>query len=226
MKRSLTTRSRPISASLFLSSILFIAGPIGCGDLLKQPAPAKALFSIEPGAPDAAASPGPATAAVAIERVLQVRPLRVSPPFDGVSFVYQTAPSQFAFDYYNNFVASPSALLTNGLMGWLEKSGPLRVVGAGSSIQSDLVLECEVNKLLIDFSDPTNPQAVIDARFLLYSDRTTKAAVLLDRSYVISRPLLHNSPAGYSSAWGIAFREILKKLEVDICHSLTLKGNA
>jgi uncharacterized lipoprotein YmbA len=212
-------RFSPISPLILLCSALVIAGPIGCSDLLKQPAQAKALFSIEPGLPDASQS-APPTSAITTGPVLQVRPVRVSPPFDGVAFVYQNAPSQYALDYYNNFVASPSALLSGALLGWLEKAGPLPTVGAGTSVRSDLMLECEVTKLLIDFSDRANPHAVIVARFFLYSNRSGTTLVLLDRSYEVSKPLILNSPAGYSSAWGMAFREILQKLGIEIRNSL------
>ena len=210
----------PISLLLLLGSVFVIAGPIGCSDLLKQPDQAKALFSIEPGLPDASQS-APPTSAITTGPVLEVRPVRVSPPFDGVAFVYQNAPSQYALDYYNNFVASPSALLSEALLAWLEKAGPLPTVGAGTSVRSDLMLECEVTKLLIEFSDRTNPRAVIAARFFLYSNRSGTTLVLLDSSYEVSKPLTLNSPAGYSSAWGMAFREILQKLEIEIRNSLS-----
>jgi len=63
-----------------------------------------------------------------------------------------------------------------------------------------------VTKLLIDFSDPTNPRAVIAARFLSYSNRTGTTLVLLDSSYEVSKPLTPNSPAGspqteFADAW-------------------------
>jgi len=223
--RKCLVRICPISHLLLLGSVLVIAGPIGCSDLLKQPAQAKTLFSIEPGQPDASLL-APPTSAIATGTVLQVRPVRISPPFDGVEFVYQTAPSQFSLDYYNNFVASPSALFSEALLAWLEKAGPLPTVGAGTSVRSDLMLECEINKLLIDFTDRTKPHAVIAARFLLYSNRTGTALVLLDGSYEVSKPITLNSPAGYSSAWGMAFREILQKLDVNIRHSLSSSGYA
>ena len=208
---------------LYVSSLLLVVGPIGCSELFKQPAPAKDLFSIEPGLPDASLRALPSTAN-ATEPVLQVRSVRVSAPFDGAAFVYETAPSQYTLDYYNNFVASPSALLTESLLEWLEKAGPVRTVGAGTSVRSNLMLECEVTKLLIDFSDRAKPHAVIAARFLLYSNRTGAAVVLLDSSYEVSKPLTLNSPAGYSSAWGMALRGILQKLEADIRNALTRSG--
>jgi ABC-type uncharacterized transport system auxiliary subunit len=213
-------RLRPPCSSLTgiwprLALIFVIAGPIGCSDLLKQPASAKALFSIEPGLPDSPLLAVPATT-TATGPVLQIRSVRVSAPFDGTAFVYELAPSQYALDYYNNFVAPPSALLSEALLAWLEKAGPLPTVGAGTSVRSDLMLECEITKLLIDFSDRTNPQAVISSRFLLYSNRTGTTQVLLDRSYEVSKPLTFKSPAGYSAAWGLAFRDLLQKFDVDL----------
>jgi hypothetical protein len=88
------------------------------------------------------------------------------------------------------------------------------------------MLECEVTKLLIDFSDRPNPHAVIEAHCLLYSRRTDTALLLLDSGYEVSKPLTSSGPAGYSSAWGMAFREILQKLEVDIRRCLSQSGYA
>jgi ABC-type uncharacterized transport system auxiliary subunit len=216
---------RAVGASLLLVGVLVTTGLTGCADLLKQPALEKALFSVEPGLPDTAAVAA-STFTAAAEPVLQVRPVRVSPPFDGVEFVYKTAPSQFTLDYYDNFVAPPSALLTGGLLGWLEKDQTFLTVGPGTSVHSDLALECDVTALLIDFSDRNNPRAVIAARFLLHSLRTGAAGVLLDSSYEVSKPVTLNSPAGYSSAWGMAFREILQKLEIDLRNSLSQSRHA
>ena len=111
----------------------------GYGDLFQQPCPAKSCFSIDPGRP-AAATPA-APAGVAPGPVLLARAVRVSPPCDGLTFVYQTGPDRYATNYYVNWIAAPSSLLTGGMTGWLAAATPLSVVVAGSSARCFLSRE-------------------------------------------------------------------------------------
>jgi ABC-type uncharacterized transport system auxiliary subunit len=205
---------RWFTATLF-ACMLTVVGPMGCSSLLQQPAPAKGLFDVDPGPPDTLPGAPPPTTRPA-GPMLQVRSATVSPPFDGTAFVYRTGPSQFSLDYYNNFVASPSALLTGSIVNWLDKAGPLPAVGAGTSLRTDLLLEPDVTRLLIDFSDPAKPQALIAVRCFLVRDRPGGTFVLMDRDYQVSAPVTANTPAGYAAAWGLALREFLQKLEADL----------
>ena len=209
---------RTIATALLLAGVLFTAGPIGCAGFLQQPAPGKTIFDIEPGTPGNSSEAAPTTTAAA-EAALQVRPVRVRPPYDGTNFVYKTAASQLTLDYYNNFVAAPSALLTGGLVDWLERDLPR--VAAGASVQSDLVLECDVTKLLVDFSDPAKPRAVIAARFFLLANRSGGTVVISDTGYEVSVPLASNNPGAYAAAWGRAYRQILQEVAVVIHGALS-----
>jgi ABC-type uncharacterized transport system auxiliary subunit len=183
--------------------------------MLKQPPIAKALFAIEPGrhGNTSATTNGALTPPASPQTVLEIRPVKVSPPFDGVAFVYKTAPSQFAFDYYNNFVASPSSLLTGDIVDWLQTNAAILTIGPGTSIHSDLSLEFVVTNLLIDFSDKANPKAEIAGRAFILKNRPGGTIVVSDATYDVAAPVANNDPAGYAAAWGKCLREILEKMD-------------
>jgi cholesterol transport system auxiliary component len=219
--------ARPIAA------LTLLLAASGCGDLLKQPYPPKALFGLEPGTPDVSAVPAaPSPTApgyinrnayvVATSRpagtgsVMLVRPVRVSPPYDGQAFTYRDGPSGYTSDYYSNWVAAPSALLSGSLTDWLDRAGPVPVVAPGSSLRPDLVLDGEVTKLLVDRTDRARPKAVLVARFFLVRETGSSTTVLSDTSYSAAVPVTSDTPAGYADAWGRAWRQVLQRLTEDV----------
>lgn len=193
----------------------------GCAGLFKQQPVAKGYFAIEPGQPDGSKDARPTTRPAA--EVMRVRTLRVSPPCDGVAFVYRIGPSQFDTDYYNNFIAPPASLLTGALTQWLAREGPMTVCDASSDLHADLTLEGSITRLYID-SAKSPPKAVIAARFFLIRDRNGDAQLLFDKPYEASVPVPAHSPAGFASGWGQAYRQILLELTAELRKATEKKG--
>lgn len=196
-----------------LSLFLCICGA-GCGGLLKQPPVAKAYFAIDPGRPQMPSAADPTTRPE--PEVLRVRMLRVSPPYDGVAFVYRIGPSQFDTDYYNNFIAPPASLLTGSLIDWLARSEPMTICDASSDLRSDLILEGTISRLYIDSTTTPSPTAVVAGRFFLTRDRQGIVELLSDKTYEGSAAVSDRSPAGFASAWGQAYRKLLEQLGADL----------
>lgn len=200
---------------LRLAAIVCICvGSGGCAGFLKQPPVAKGYFAIDPGQPEAA-SIAKATTSRPDPQVLRVRTLRLSPPYDGVAFVYRTGPSQFDTDYYNNFVAPPASLLTGALVQWLARAGPMTVCDTASDLRANLTLEGNITSLYID-STTTPPRAVVAGRFFLTRDRNGDAQLLFEKAYDAAVPVPARSPAGFVDAWSKAYRQILAELSADL----------
>jgi hypothetical protein len=225
--------NRPARPTACLVAALLPLAAVGCGDLLKQPYPAKAYFGIEPGTPDVAAAAvatngAPtsyvnrdagvtATTRPTAGRVMLVRPLRVIPPYDGLAFVYHDGPAAYTTDYYTNFIAPPSSLLTAGLTDWLDRAGPVPVVATGSVVRPDLVLDGEVTKLVIDRTDHARPKAVVSARFFLTRDTGGSGTpIVSDTTYTVAVPVTPDTNAGYAEGWGRAWRQVLERLTDDV----------
>jgi hypothetical protein len=205
-------------AVLTVSCLLLTAGPLGCSGLFQQAAPEKALFEIDPGVPVFMEGH---TITPTTQSVLQVRPVTLFPPYDGTAFVYRTGPSEFELDYYNNFVGAPSGLMTASLAEWLGKERVFSLVETNLAVRSNLILECDISKLLIDFSDPHKPRGVIAAHFLLYSGQANQTKVLADNYYEANSLVASNTPSGYVAAWGHAYRELLTEEMNSICRVIT-----
>ncbi len=204
----------------------------GCGDLLKQPYPAKALFGIEPGMPDVSvAMTPPARPDGYINRdasVVGTTPARGRQRHAGATgadwpprttaWRSSTATGRRSTRRTTtaNFIAPPAALLTGGLTDWLDRAGPAPVVLAGSAVRPDLVLDAEVTKLLIDRSDRLRPKATISARFFLTRDAGNGSPIVSDTAYTVDVPVSPDTPAGYADGWGRAWRQVLERLARDL----------
>ena len=183
----------------------------GCGDLIKQPYPAKSYFGIEPGLPEPTATTRPVN-----RQVLLVRGVRVSPPFDGSGFVYQMGLAQYATDYYINWIATPSALLTGGLASWLENTSSMQVITDGSTVRPDFVMDTEVTRMEIDRTDPGRAHAVLIAHFFLSHEEPSAMQVVSDTSYSARAAASTNDPQSYAAAMGEAYRQVLEHLATDL----------
>ena len=89
---------------------------------------------------------------------LEVRPLRVSPAYQGTGFVYRREELRYETDYYNAFFTSPGAMITQEVRDWLTDSGLFSLVlDNPSDLQSAYLLEGNVTALYGDYTDPANP---------------------------------------------------------------------
>lgn len=156
--------------------------------------------------------------------MLQIRTLRVSPPYDGLLFVYRIGPTQYDTDFYNNFIAPPSSLLTGALVQWLSRSSAFTVCEPSSDIPSDLALRGNITALYIDSTDASSPKAVVAGRFFLTRDQAGGVELLSDKTYDASAPVSDRTPAGFSAAWGRAYRQLLTDLTHDVNQTLQSRG--
>lgn len=193
-------------------SVVICIGLTGCAGLLQETPPARAYFTIDPG--ESASVRSTEATTKPSSRILRVRTLRVSAPYDGVVFIYRIGPSQFDRDYYNNFIAPPASLLTGSLIRWFEQRGKMTVCDASSDLQADFDLEGNITALYID-STAASPTAFLSARFFLTRDRE-QAMPVFERSYEESAAVTARTPAAFAAAWGEAYRKMLVRLAKDV----------
>jgi len=207
----LNNRIPPLARVGVCFSVFLCICASGCAGMLKQAPVAKSYFAIDPGAPE----PNTPTSRPS-GKVLLVRTLRVSPPYDGLLFVYRIGPSQFDADYYNNFIAPPAALLTGAMIRWLSRDSGMTVCDPSSELQSDLILEGNVTDLYIDSTQAAAPRAVVGGRFFLTRQRAGSVELIMERRYEETAPVVTRSAAGFASAWGQAYRRLLADLTRDL----------
>jgi cholesterol transport system auxiliary component len=135
-----------------------------------QPAATKQSFLLDPTVP--AVTPG------GHAHVLRVNRFVVAQPFDGRSLVYRVQDQRYESDYYNEFLAQPATMLTEGAMRYLAGSSTFRTaVPMNSSVDARYVLEASVASLHGDFRADRAPTAVLAIRFLLARDDAASGLV-------------------------------------------------
>ena len=149
--------------------------------------------------------------------VLEVAELRISPRYQGQSFVYRTSEVTFETDYYNLFLVPPAALITeevrNGLANWQAFD---TIITASRQLQPTHRLEGTIHALYGDFSDRGAGRAVLDIQFFLTKSLPAATAILIDKRYVEAVPLSQRSPEALVKAWDQALEAIIKSFVADL----------
>lgn len=88
---------------------------------------------------------------ISVSRTARLGSLSVAAPYDKPALAVRRADGSIAFDAYNVFATSPSALLRAPLSALLEDNGRFgRILPAVSSARSDTMLEAVVTDLSLD----------------------------------------------------------------------------
>jgi ABC-type uncharacterized transport system auxiliary subunit len=148
--------------------------------------------------------------------VLEVRRVRVAPPFEQKSFVYRTGESTFTEDFYHEFFAPPGLLVQGAALAWLEQAGLFESVTATGDLGVAWRLELEVDLLYADLRDASAPSGVIAMRAKLLDTRASAVEVPLRRRYAAEIAAADARPASLARAWSAALGEILGELEADL----------
>jgi uncharacterized lipoprotein YmbA len=182
---------------------------VGCVGI-ERSYPDKRYFVLE--APANPTKSNPST-----NETLQVSAIRVSPRYADRSFVYRTSDAGYESDFYNQFLVSPSSLITEEVRKGLTGSEIFKyVIGASNQSQPTYVLEGTVNALYGDFRNPDSPKAVLEMEFFLTSEIAAKPGILMQKRYAKSLPLTGRSPEALVKGWNQALEDILTALAADL----------
>jgi cholesterol transport system auxiliary component len=184
---------------------------------LNRPAPERKLYNISAERPEAAAPLKARTA-------LKVRPLQISPAFQGKELVYRLGDTQFESDYYNAFFVQPSQNLTGQTRQWLSRAGLFgNVVDSTSQVQDTHLLEGMVNAFYGDFRDKGAPKAVLEVQFFLVQNQGDNYNVIFEKNY--AKAVAFEPQGGDASALALAYNQALAQtlaeLEKDLRAALT-----
>jgi uncharacterized lipoprotein YmbA len=189
-----------------LALLVLCAGCVG----LERSYPDKHYFVLEAGANT---SPSDSSA----NETLQVSSIRVSPRYAERSFVYRTSEAGYESDFYNQFLVSPAALITEEVRKGLTGSQVFKyVISASNPLQPSYVLEGTVNALYGDFRNANSPRAVLEMEFFLTSEIPAKPGILMQKRYAKSLPLTGRTPEALVKGWNEALEEILTSLVTDL----------
>lgn len=152
-----------------------------------------------------------------LDGVLSISRLRVSPRYDGKSFVYRLSASKYEQDFYNQFLVAPGAILTEEVRQGLAKAQLFRsVVSAASQVNPTFVLEGTVDALYGDFRDASGAKAVLEMEFFLAKESAASAEIVAQKRYVKAVPVKERTPEALVAGWNQALSEILAALVSDL----------
>ena len=157
------------------------------------------------------------TNSVAGNRALAIRKLQVAAPFDGRLLVYRTGEFTYVDDPYAAFLAAPEEeLMAPVRAGLCREGGFSTVVGTGSALRANTLVEINVSQLYGDFRDPASAKAVLTMQFLFF--KATKGIAtkpLFQKEYSRSIALDQPGAADLMKGWNQGLNEILAEVLTD-----------
>jgi cholesterol transport system auxiliary component len=199
-KASLKLRSAP-----FLLCVLFS----GCVNL-ERSYPDKHYFALEA---NRAGKPSDQTG----NGILEVADLRISPRYEGQSFVYRISEASYEADFYNQFLIAPAALITEEVRQGLTHARIFAyVINSSSQLQPTHRLEGMVNALYGDFRNMGASRAVLEIEFFLSRQIPAGTEIVMNKRYAKSVPLSGRSPDALVQGWNGALEAILASLVADL----------
>lgn len=189
----------------------------GCLSLEKS-YPEKRYFALS------TSRPGPRLTAP-FDGVLAIRPVRISPVYDGSEFVYKTGDVTFESDFYNEFFIPPSRLITQEVRRWFEASGLFQtVVDSASPIESTHALEGAVQAIYGEYRPGAPPRAVLETQFFLIATTGQEVDILLQQSFSRKVEIPDDTAAALVRGWNDALGEILTELERELQDRLAARS--
>ena len=155
----------------------------------------------------------PAVEGHRVDADLHVAPVNVLRPYSGRSFVYRVGENRFELDYYNQFVASPSDLLTGLVAQSLADHGLFRAVVMGNEgLAPTYHLETTITELAGDYRKASAPAGVIAARFIVVRDDADGSHIAGQWTFEESVPAKDHTPKALVDAWDQAMEKVLARL--------------
>jgi uncharacterized lipoprotein YmbA len=149
--------------------------------------------------------------------VLQVSHVRISPRYEGKSFVYRLSDTSFESDFYNEFLVPPASLVAEELAKGLARSGLFQyVIDSSSELALTHVLEAAVSALYGDFRNSGAPKAIVEMEFFLRKQAAGKSDIIMQKRYAKAVALQGRSPDALVKGWDEALAEILIDLIADL----------
>lgn len=154
--------------------------------------------------------------------ILEVRHFTIDSAFNGKGLVYRTGEFEYESDFYNEFLVSPSAMITEKARTWLSESGLFkRVLDPGSQIDPTHIIEGNITSLYGNFRDKASPTAVMEIRiFLLKVNPGKDPSFVFGNTYKSSVALESKGAEDLVSAFDSCLTEILTNLERDLAETL------
>jgi len=154
--------------------------------------------------------------------IIEIRRFTSNSAFSAKSLIYRVGEFEYELDFYNEFLVSPAAMITEKVRNWLAGSGVARrVLDPGSNVDPTHIIEGNIIAFYGDFRAKSAPKAIMEIRiFLLETKTETESGIVFGKTYKSSVGLESNGPEDLVSAFDRCLVEILTNLEEDLAERL------
>lgn len=151
-------------------------------------------------------------------RVLLVRGLAAAPGVEARGIQWLEPDGSLHVDYWEQWAVPPAQAMEDDLRQWLAASGRFAaVIGPGSRLDADLVLEGELTALV---GDPGKREARASAALVLLDQRPSRLKVLLQQTVTGTTPLTSREPAAIVAALQAAAAAMLAAAETAVVRAM------
>jgi cholesterol transport system auxiliary component len=151
------------------------------------------------------------------ELVLELRTFAIDAAFNSKGLVYRTNEFEYEADFYNELLVWPATMVTEKTRTWLSQTGLFaRVIAGASHLQPTHGLEGNITALYGDLRDSAKPAAVMEIRFFLMEDDTSKERLIWAKAYKGSCDVSEQTAQALVEAFDRCLERILSELEKDL----------
>ena len=147
---------------------------------------------------------------------LKIRKFRASSAFEGKEFVYRTSDTRYEVDFYNEWMVSPTTMLTEQVVTWLTKADLFHyVMESSGELEAQYILDGTITAMYGDYR-ATPSKAVLGLQVFLIHEAASQDEILWHQEYRQGVDVEGQTPDALVSAWNAALRMILMALEADL----------
>jgi cholesterol transport system auxiliary component len=206
--------NKMMQASILLSGALILSAALSSCVSMDRAYPEKRFFVID-ASREAKREPAKN---LPPDPLVWLREMRISPAYEGKGFVYRTGAYSYETDFYNEFFLAPGVMLHAEVREWLDgffREGGTYFSGIVDSPhpKATFTLQGAVNTLYGDYSEASDPKAVLAMQFIMTWKEEGKTSILFHKDYRKEVALECPSPEALAEAWSEALAQILKDFE-------------
>lgn len=150
------------------------------------------------------------------DRVLYLKPVKLTPHFKGQTIVFRIADDEYQAQVPHQFFSDPQDMFTEQLKRWLQKTGLFSQVVVDENSAADMVLETAVTALYGDKREQFSPQSVLEMQFFLLELDQNKTQPLFQTGLKIEVDIAETTAPNVVKGWKQGLEQLLATVEDDL----------
>jgi cholesterol transport system auxiliary component len=151
------------------------------------------------------------------DMIIEVRSFSINPLFSSKQLVYRVGEYKYVQDYYNVFLISPAAMITEATKNYLSQSGMFTgVPGQSSMMNSAYIIEGSITQCYADARVKNSPKAVLDIQVFLFKRDKNVDSLQWSKKYDASEAMKDRSAESFIDALNQCLQNVLQKMLDDI----------